>query len=31
MDPELKWLIKALFAVAGLVSAIEEGRRRGWI
>ena len=31
MDSQLKWLIKAVFAVAGLVSVIEEGRRRGWI
>jgi hypothetical protein len=31
MDPQLKWLIKAVLAVASLVSVIGEGRRRGWI
>jgi hypothetical protein len=31
MDPEFKWLIQLVAAVAGVVSLIETGRRRGWI
>ncbi len=31
MDPEAKWLIKAIVAIATLASVIGEGRRRGWI
>jgi len=31
MDPELRWLIKLVFAVGSLASLIDAGRRRGWI
>ena len=31
MDPELKWLIQLVSAVAGVVALIKTGRRRGWI
>jgi len=31
MDPEFKWVIQLIAAVADVVSLIETGRRRGWI
>jgi hypothetical protein len=31
MDPQLKWLIQVIGAIAGLVTLIDTGRRRGWI
>ena len=31
MNPQLKWLIQMALAVVGVMSLIDEGRRRGWI